>query len=325
MRATFALIGVVLAASLVASQSCPAAPSSDPFVPTTCTGFNTCQATYCSCVGASANTMDCKPASTTSCTTLTTCLSAFNGCVGALSASRLNTTDSCSAFGTAIHQAQLAAFAGTFAGSALQTSCWRASCLRLNGTTAASSCSFGTNYSSVCSNSVILTTQSPQIAAAITAVLRLSGNDWAAVLNDPVKKQSLFNSLAVDIAAFLEIQSNLLTIIDAVIGSLVVTFSVAQGSGKTADQLVAGVTRAGTTATWLTSTKAVYATVSTEVLTVQSTGVTATGAPSTTTTGSGSTTTGSSATTTQAPAPTSAAPAASFVLAALLALAAILA
>lgn len=323
MRSTFALIGVVLAATLVVGQTCPAAPANDPFAGAeSCLGLRQCQALYCACIGSSSTGFDCKPASTTSCATLTTCLGAVNGCATALAAARLNATDSCFAFGSAVHQAQLAAATGAFAGSALQASCAHGSCMRLSNTTFATTCTFGTNYSTVCVAPSAPATLSPAAVAAIRATLRLSGGSWDALLNDPTKKSQLITALTVDLAGLIGVGAAFITIISLALGSLVIDFSVAAGSGRTPDQLQSSVQTAAASTTWLTSTKSAYAAVSSETLTVLGVTVTATGAPTTTTGPGGST---PSSVTTQAPSPTSAAPAATFVLAALLAVAAVLA
>jgi hypothetical protein len=53
------------------------------------------------------------------------------------------------------------------------------------------------------------------------------------------------------------------------VGSLIVDFAILEGSNKTAESLVATILAAGNSTTWLTAVKAVYATVSSEPLTVE--------------------------------------------------------
>jgi len=154
---------------------------------------------------------------------------------------------------------------------------------------------------------------------------KLSGSDWAALVNDPTRKATLLVAVQSDLAALLGINPLYIVIFDVSVGSLIVNYAILDGAGKTAAQLTQQLATAQNNTSWLTTVKSTYASVSNESITVLSfTAVAVSGgttaAPATTTV---SNTTLSPTTAGTAVPSINAAPATSVVAAAVLALAAV--
>jgi len=320
MRAllSVAVIGLLVAA---VSAQCPAAPASDPFAPSTCAAYVACDTAFCGCVNATSsqnNATQCLAFApvTVNCTTVQTCMLAYTTCLQKTEANRTSSVAACNVTGTAMHNAMIAAAAGTYSGSVLQQSCRRRVCnvesfFRVD-------CTFGTNDSNVCmapvtSAPVPATTAASSSAFALRATLRLSGTAYAALLNNGTARALLEAALKADLGTLLGINRDFIRILNMSVGSLIVDFAVLNGSGKSAADLNTGLAAATANTNWLTSTKAVYSTVSNETISVLSVTVTELG---------GSTaapTTVAGGTTTRTPPTTSNAAATSVVAAAALA------
>jgi hypothetical protein len=184
--------------------------------------------------------------------------------------------------------AQLGAAAGTtaFNATALYASCAYGLCQLANATGNTASCTGVT--AAVCSSANLLgsatTTAAPTTTAAvvvydIVATLRLSGANWSYILSNTTALAQLQTALQTDLATLLAVVKTFIVIFNLSVGSLVVYFGVAQGSGKSPSQLVSGVNSATTSTSWLTSTGSVYSAVGTDSITVLSVGVNTTAAP----------------------------------------------
>ena len=298
MRVISACLLVVVAASLAAAQTTCTVPSSDPLSLTTASGCGLlarCQSNLCACVGSTSTTFpSCVAAiSSSSSPCATTCFTAYVQCAVGITTRPINTTDTvCSNYNNTLYIAQLAAMASTtLNNTALQASCNYGVCALVAATNVSSLSTCGLALGqAACSASVLLPpTASPTTTVATTAapvadiivVVRLSGANWSAILADPVKKAQAITALTSDYAKLLGVDSKFVQIVSMVQGSLVVTFQVLQGSGKSPSQLQTLANSAAGSSTWLTSTASVYATVGTDSLTTLSVSVTATAAPTT--------------------------------------------
>lgn len=296
---------VALVATLSAAQSCTV-PTSDPLALTTASGCSLlarCQSTLCACVGSTSTTFpSCVAAiSSSSSPCTTTCFTAYVQCAVGITTRPINSTDTvCSTYNNTLYMAQLAAMASTtLNNTALQGSCNYGICAlaaAANTSKLTTDC-VSSLRSAACSANTLLpptavpsaqTTAAP-VVADLVVVVRLSGANWSAILADPVKKAQAITALTSDYAKLLGVDAKFVQIIAIAEGSLVVTFQVLQGSGKSPSQLQTLANSAAGSATWLTSTASVYATVGTDSLTTLSVSVTATAAP--TTLAPGSTTT----------------------------------
>jgi len=299
-----ALLSVAVIAALVAcayaqSSFCTSAPAVDPYKDSTCSENLLCDIEFCRCAGVAAgtNATTCLSSSTTNCTQVQTCMLQYTFCLMELEDNRTSTEAACATAGAAMHSAVLSAAAGTYVGSVLQQSCRRRVCLSMQSFRL--QCSFGTNDSNVCmppsATAGPFTTSSPQQVAeryAIRVLLKLSGSAYAALLSNPTSRALLEAALKNDIAGLLGITATYVRVLNLTVGSLIVDFAILNGSGKSAADLNAGVAKAATSSSWLSSTQSVYRTVSNETIGVLSVTVTelggSTAAP---TTVAGSTTT----------------------------------
>lgn len=294
MLAVFAL---VLAATANA-QCVNTTGTSNPYAASTCSGYVSCMSTLCSCSGATGTGSTCLSTvpTTTTCATLQTCFSSYYSCLHVLSEARLNTSNPCRTWALTMHQALLAAALGTYAGSVLQTNCRGSLCAMMN--TTSKTCNFGTDDSNICNGNMATTTAAATTAAntttaagsvtttpagdttvagtvlALTAQIRLSGNSYGALLNDPAKRSQLTLAIRVDLSGLLGIDSSYVVIISLTIGSLVIDFGVKEGSNATTASLVSTINTASSSTTWLTGVKSVYATVSNETIAVLSSSAT---------------------------------------------------
>lgn len=260
MRVALIAAFVATLVAAVAAQ-CGTAPTVNPFAPTACPAFKACDATFCACAGVSnatsSNASTCLSSSSATCTTLQSCLANYTMCLVNLESST-STDAGCNASVAAMHSLVLQAAVTSYAGSGLQAACRYQTCQIMNRTS--TSCTFGTNFSTVCQD------RPPQFA--FQATIRLSGTQWAALLSNPAARSQLEAALKGDLANLLGVIADFIKILNLSVGSLIVDFAVLAGSNKTADQLTASVLASGNNTSWLTSTKSVYSIVSNETISV---------------------------------------------------------
>jgi len=287
MRTVSACLLFLVAASVVAAQTC-VAPSTNVFdIPDTCGIANQCKMNLCACTGSTGTFPTCLAANKGTCDKTQSCFAAAMACLMTITGTRTNTSDPCATAGSNLYIAQLAAAASsTFNTTNLAMSCGFATCQLGNLTGSTSSCDGKVVTAAVCNPANLIpagTTAAPGTPAVydIVVTLRVSGGNWSAILADPVKKAQAIAALSADIAKLLGVDVKYVTILDLQLGSLVVTFAILQGSGKSPAQLQTAVGTAAGSSSWLTSTQSVYSTVSSETLTTLSVTVTATGAPTT--------------------------------------------
>lgn len=332
MRAVSACLLIAVAASMAMAQTCPAPPGGFALNMTgyeNCFAIKKCNADLCACSGSTSGDFPkCLSTSTLTCSASTTCLTNYMRCLIGITSQRSNTSDTaCSTFGSNVYFAVLGATASpSLANTSLLGSCNFALCQLANASSAVQSCT--TANASVCAASVLLsttTTAAPVTTSVVTASpstngpdivvsLRISGGNWSLILADPVAKANAVAALTKDIAGLLGVDAKYIVIVSLTLGSLVVSFQVLSGSGKSPSQLQALVNTATTSTTWLQSTSAVYAKVGTDTLTTLGVTITQTAAPTTLAPGQ-----------TNAPASGSALSAAGVAAAALAAVAALLA
>jgi len=295
MRAIAALAILAIIAPFSAALHCPATPTLDPYAPSSCAGFMTCDTALCGCLGANgtiAAMCFASAPSATTCDTASTCAASYFQCLTALDNSRTNMTDPCYNFGQTMHQAILASIVSGYAGSQLQQSCESNLCRVSNTSSRLAVCNYGGDEGvKVCNNvtstAAPITTPAPTVIYDIVAAIRLSGANWSNVLNDPVAYATLVVDLQTDLAALLGIPAADIVILSLTSGSLLVNFAVIQGSGKSIAQLSSGVSSATSSTTWLASVAAVYAASGgTDSIVVTSAAVTQTAAPTTAAPGS---------------------------------------
>jgi hypothetical protein len=287
MRTVSAALLFIVAASVVAAQQCTA-PGTNVFdIPATCGIANQCKANLCACTGSKGTFPTCLAANSGSCAATQACFATFAACLMTTTAARTNTSDPCATAGSNLYIAQLAAAASsTFNTTNLAMSCSYATCQIANSTGGVSTCVGSAINAAVCNPTNLIgsaTTATPgtPVVYDIVVTLRISGGNWSAILADPVKKAQAIAALSADLAKLLGVDVKYVTILDLQLGSLVVSFAVLQGSGKSPAQLQTSAVAASGSSAWLTSTQAVYSTVSSETLTTLSVTVTATGAPTT--------------------------------------------
>jgi hypothetical protein len=309
MRALLIVACLAVTLSSAAAALCPTV-TGDVFKPTTCPAYAQCDLAFCRCAGSSTadvNASTClRSAASATCASLTQCFAAFAVCQTNLNAAALRTsTDpACSTMATAVHQAVLAVTVGMYPDSLLQSSCRSTVCRSMNSSSL-STCTFGVNDSNVCIFTPPTTaagqtsapatlaqttagptsppvTTSPGTVYLITAIIKFSGTAYGLLLNDPTKRFSLELSVKSDLVAYFNLTGALLDILSMTEGSLIVNFAIKEGASQSVAQLVAAVNNAANSTTLISSLRTLYATVSSETITVSSVSVGATAAPRTT-------------------------------------------
>jgi len=287
MRAIAALAILAVIAPFSAAMVCPMTPTLDPYAPSTCTGYMTCDTALCGCLGANGTVAAmcfASAPSATTCDKASMCATNYFMCLTGLDGARNNVDDSCYNFGQTMHQAALASILSGYAGSSQQQSCQSNLCRILNGSSTLSTCNYGGDAAmNVCNNmSVAGPTPPANVVYDVVVTLRLSGANWSMVLNDPVARASLVADLIADLAALLGVPAADIVILSVTVGSLLVNFGVVQGSGKSIAQLTTGVSAATASTAWLASVAAVYASSGgTDTIVATAASVTQTAAPTT--------------------------------------------
>jgi hypothetical protein len=264
MIARLAIVAVLAATAL--AQSCNMNVTlANPYVRSNCTGYGMCEQSLCMCSGVSysANrTADtCVAGSTLGCESFTACMKGFFSCLDDLTSARTNASDPCFGWAVSLHTALLETAVASYNGSKIQEYCGISAC-HLRNASSKNSCAMGTNFSAVCTQRLV-----KQRVAQGT--LRLGGGNWSVCMTNATCRESISIGIAKDLAALLGIPTALLEILSVRVGSLIVDFAILEGSNKTAESLVATILAAGNSTSWLTAVKALYATVSSEPLTVE--------------------------------------------------------
>lgn len=290
-KALLAVLFCALVAAVSAHQhggmTCNATVGpANPFRRTPCSGYAACEVTLCQCMGdsaASASTaatclMNARAATT--CDETATCFGAFARCLTNLaSATRANESHPCAMWGVTMHTAMLTASTTGLEGSMLARGCANKMC-DLANKTSKTSCSFGGNFSGVCSaanllaSSTAMPTTTPaasplpdNFVAAIRATMRIAGTQFAALLNDPARRQELFTAVRTALGRLTGVNPEFVRIIRMYIGSLVVDFAIDAAAGVAPDVLQAALNNAANDNSWLEAVQTVYSQVSNDTLT----------------------------------------------------------
>jgi hypothetical protein len=260
--ARLAIVAVLAATAL--AQSCNTNVTlANPYVHSNCTGYGMCEQSLCVCSGVSHctnHTADtCVAGSTLGCEPFTACVKGFFSCLENLTSARTNASDPCFGWAVSLHTALLETAVASYNGSKIQEYCGIAAC-HLRNASSKNSCAMGTNFSAVCQQRLV-----KQRVAEGT--VRLGGGNWSVCMTNATCRESISTSIAKDLSGLLGIPTALLEILSVRVGSLIVDFAILEGPDKMTTSL-ATVLAAGRT-TWLTAVKALYATVSSEPLTVE--------------------------------------------------------
>jgi hypothetical protein len=254
-KALTVFVTAALLASIAFAQC--ATVSGNVYRMSTCAGYTACTTTLCTCAGNAGTAETCLSSATANCAAFTTCTMNYFKCLDMLAgAARSNTSDPCNSWAVTLHAQLLTATVGTYNGSALQTACGARACALKNATSLGSSCSMGTNWSSVCMAPVATTTTAAQVRLAIRAQLRLAGN-WTAVLGSPAARAALETALKSDLGGLLGVATRFIRILGLTSGSLIVDFAVEEGSGVSNAALETAVGTAATNTNWLSNTQTV--------------------------------------------------------------------
>jgi len=245
------------------------------------------------------------------------CLLNYTKCLVALENQRSSLVAACDRTGSLMQAALAAAALTNYSGSELQAGCRRTVCSVMNSSRL--NCSFGVNDSAVC-----VAPRATVVVYTAQGTFRLSGADWAELVNNPARRATLVVAVQTDLAALLGIDPLYVVIIDVSVGSLIVNYAILDGAGKSPSQLAATLQTAQSNTNWLAGVKNTYALVSNETIAVLSITVT-TMEPSTPASNTTNATTHVPSTTTVGTTAPSinAAPATSVIAAAALALAAV--
>lgn len=264
MIVRIAIVAVLAACAL--AQTCNTNVTlANPYHRSNCTGYRTCEQSLCVCSGVSYNVNrtaeTCVAGSSLGCEAFTACLKTYFTCLDELTSARSNASDPCFSWAVSLHAAMLETAVASYNGSAIQTYCGIAAC-NLRNASSKNTCQMGTNFSAVCQQRLTR-------SRVAEGTLRLGGGNWSACVTNATCRESISSSIAGDLADLLGIDKALLEILGVRVGSLIVDFAILEGSNKSAATLVSAITSAGTSTTWLKAVKAVYATVSSEPLTVE--------------------------------------------------------
>jgi hypothetical protein len=274
MRAvTVAIAVVVLAITTPAlaadgTAQCGAPPSIDPFAPSRCIAYGLCDAALCACTDSTSDEHSagqCLAMTSVSCAAAHVCVTEYVQCLMALQDLQSSADNACNATGGLMMRAVLAATVGGYSGSALDDSCHYRVCEVLTNATRIRACA--TNSWEPCTLPVNTDPPAtPAPAVALTIQFRLSGEDWEVLLASPISTAQLDTALKHDLGVQLAVEPDYLVKEDLSIGSLRAQYSVVVGSGRSVAQLRTALAAAKDSTLWLASTKAVYATVSTETI-----------------------------------------------------------
>jgi hypothetical protein len=258
-------IVAVLAASALA-QSCNANVTlANPYHRSNCTGYRTCEQSLCACTGiaysANRTAETCVVGSTLGCESFTACVKTYFTCLDGLTSARSDASDPCYSWAVNLHTALLETAVSSYNGSKVQEYCGIAAC-HLRNASNKNSCPMGTNFSSVCQARL-------QRQRVVQGSLRLGGSNWSSCVTNATCRQSISQGITKDLSELLGIPAELLEIISVRVGSLIVDFAILEGSNKTAASLLTAIQATGSNSSWLRTVRSVYATVSSEPLTVE--------------------------------------------------------
>jgi hypothetical protein len=284
--------------------------SENPLAYSTCTEYQSCAGQRCTCLGAfSSNPLTCLgTVVSATCATVAQCQLHFLECVDvAYERTRLEPASSCQAPALKYHTAELLAALGGYANSTAEAGCIADTCalvanvsLQATCNPAPSVCALITttaapNTTTPATATVVVTTVAPTTLAAtssspaptvaptttianravvLQATLRILGSSFAALLASSTLRANLYAAVRSDIAVLLRIASDYVVISNMTVGSLIVDFNVLQVDGSDVTVMAATLRAAAGNSSWITATKLVYATVSTETLVVESVSVT---------------------------------------------------
>jgi hypothetical protein len=281
MRALLMVVAVLGAVAL--GQQRNACPNQQLLFPQYSNCSRTATAVNGSCFNVGSRCVDLARAANRPCE-VGACVRNAIGCVLRVAADRNVQTESqeCRAYGNELYLAQVGAAASSaWTNSTLYMACASIVCPNVNSTLC------GDQVATICTRELLINgtvgpIASPVVREAIRVTLRISGTQWAALLNNPAQRAAAVVSLTTDIAKLLGVNERFVEIIDLMIGSLIVNFRVLEGSGRSPAALQSGVNTATSSASWLSTTQVVYRVVAPgETLAVTAVTVDATQAPTT--------------------------------------------
>jgi hypothetical protein len=220
-------VGIQMAAGQGSVQTCPSV-SNAVYSYTNITSQANCTTTLCTCLGGTRSGSQCTFKSYPNCSTITTCTTQFITCSN-------NLTDN-----TLLYMSVVSINAGSLYNQSLAyAACQNYACNVWNFSNTNASCAIA--YSSVCVSPAIF-----------IGTLVISGN-WTAIVANATALAITQAALAKDLSAVLGFPA---TIISAVAGSLIVTFSVPCSGNNAALQAGLAAAKAGTS--WLANTQSAF-------------------------------------------------------------------